>query len=90
MMKAMAKSGGAPGTPGMGNLPGMGGKKSRGRQAPARKVKGKSGNPALRAQQERGIAAKPTAPTGSAFGLGPAASRGTSTRRRSSCPPETE
>ncbi|HWJ85234.1 MAG TPA: signal recognition particle protein [Cellulomonas sp.] len=70
MMKQMAKGGGMPGIPGMGNLPGMGGKKSRGRQAPARKVKGKSGNPALRAQQERGIAAKPSAPAGSAFGLG--------------------
>ncbi|MEN0129466.1 MAG: signal recognition particle protein [Brevundimonas sp.] len=71
MMKQMAKGGGMPGMPpGMGNLPGMGGKKSRGRtQAPVRR-KGKSGNPALRAQQERGIATKPTAPAGSAFGLG--------------------
>jgi len=68
MMKQMAKSGGVPGMPGMGNLPGMGGKKSRGRQAPARKVKGKSGNPALRAQQERGLATKPSAPQGSSFG----------------------
>jgi signal recognition particle subunit SRP54 len=75
MMKQMAKGGGMPpGMPGgMGNLPGMGGKKSRGRtQAPPRK-KGKSGNPALRAQQERGIASKPAAQAGSAFGLGAAA-----------------
>ena len=73
MMRQMAKSGG--GMPGLGNLPG-GGKKSRGRQAPPpKKVKGKSGNPALRARQEQeatrrgGAQAAPTAP-GSAFGLG--------------------
>ncbi|WP_029289360.1 signal recognition particle protein [Cellulomonas sp. HZM] len=73
MMKQMAKGGGMPGgMPGMGNLPGMGGKKSRGRtQAPARKAKGRSGNPALRAQQERAASAPAaSAPTGSAFGLG--------------------
>lgn len=62
--------------PGMGNLPGMGGKKARGRQAPQRKVKGKSGNPAKRAAQERAAAARaageaPTAPQGSAFGVPP-------------------
>jgi signal recognition particle subunit SRP54 len=75
MMKQMARGGGM-GMPGMGNLPGMGGKKSRGRSVPApRKVKGKSGNPAKRAEEERvaadraaGIA--PSAPKGSAFGLG--------------------
>jgi signal recognition particle subunit SRP54 len=75
MMKQMARGGGI-GMPGMGNLPGMGGKKSRGRAAPpARKVKGKSGNPAKRAAEERlaadraaGIA--PSSPKGSAFGLG--------------------
>jgi signal recognition particle subunit SRP54 len=75
MMKQMARGGGM-GLPGMGNLPGMGGKKSRGRVAPPpRKVKGKSGNPAKRAEEERlagdraaGIA--PSAPKGSAFGLG--------------------
>jgi signal recognition particle subunit SRP54 len=38
--------------PGMGNLPGTG-KKGRGRVAPAKKSKGKSGNPAKRAEQER-------------------------------------
>ncbi|MDO5701578.1 MAG: signal recognition particle protein, partial [Bowdeniella nasicola] len=67
------------GMPGMGNMPGMG-KKSRGRQAPKRRrVKGKSGNPAKRRQQELEMerklrekaeaAAKPKA-KGSAFGLG--------------------
>ena len=75
MMKQMARGGGAPGLPGMGNLPGMGGKKSRGRMTPQprTKVKGRSGNPAKRAQQERDAAARaagqsPQAPAGSAFG----------------------
>ncbi|MCR6689625.1 signal recognition particle protein [Cellulomonas sp.] len=76
MMRQMAKSGGMPGMPGMGNLPGMG-KKARGKTAaPARKVRGKSGNPAKRAAQERAaIDGRPaaSAPTGSAFGLGGAA-----------------
>jgi signal recognition particle subunit SRP54 len=77
MMRQMARSGGMGAMPGMGNLPGMGGKKSRGRTvAPARKVKGKSGNPAKRALQERAAAERAAAgPTttsapGSAFGLG--------------------
>jgi len=83
MMRQMSKGGGMPGmpggAPGMPGMPGMpgGGKKARGKQAPQRKVKGKSGNPAKRAQQEReamkralgGPAAKPAAP-GSAFGVG--------------------
>lgn len=76
MMRQMAKGGGMPGgVPGMGNLPGMGGKKSRGRQAPAKKARGaRSGNPAKRAEQERAAAARgsgegPAAPAGSAFGL---------------------
>ncbi|HZL03777.1 MAG TPA: signal recognition particle protein [Cellulomonas sp.] len=75
MMKQMARGGGM-GLPGMGNLPGMGGKKSRGRVAPPpRKVKGKSGNPAKRAEEERlagdrAAGAAPSAPKGSAFGLG--------------------
>ena len=73
VMRQMAKGGGMPGMPGMGNLPGMGGKKSRGRQAPARKVKGKSGNPARRAEQERGITSRPAASAGSAFGIAPKA-----------------
>jgi len=79
MMRQMSRGGGMPGMPGMGSLPGMGGKKSRGRQAPQRKAKGKSGNPAKRAAQERAAAARAagevprtTAPSGSAFGVGPA------------------
>jgi signal recognition particle subunit SRP54 len=77
MMKQMSRGGGM-GMPGMGNLPGKGGKKSRGRVAPQQRVKAKSGNPAKRAAQERDAAARaagqrpagaPSAP-GSAFGLG--------------------
>ena len=77
MMKQMAKGGGMPGAggvPGMGAMPGMG-KKARGRQAPPpKKRKGKSGNPAKRAAEERAAlerasGAAPAAP-GSAFGLG--------------------
>jgi signal recognition particle subunit SRP54 len=71
MMKQMARSGG--GMPGLGNMPGMG-KKSRGRVAPpAKRVKGKSGNPAKRAAQEKAaLEGRPAAPAqqGSAFGLG--------------------
>jgi signal recognition particle subunit SRP54 len=79
MMRQMRKGlGGMPGMPGMPALPGGGGKKSRGRTAPAaRKGKAKSGNPAKRAQQERDEAqraaagpAQPSVP-GGAFGLGP-------------------
>lgn len=61
MMRSMARGGGMPGMPGMpggGMMPGMG-KKAKGRMAPQRrKVKGKSGNPAKRAQQEREMAAR--------------------------------
>ena len=81
MMKQMARGGGM-GMPGMGNLPGMGGKKARGRMAPQPQVRGKakSGNPAKRAQQEREAAQRaagqlPKAPAGSAFGLGGPANR---------------
>ncbi|HZL81368.1 MAG TPA: signal recognition particle protein [Demequina sp.] len=77
MMKAMAGGGGMPGAGGLpamgpGGLPG--GKKSKGKQAPQRKVKGKSGNPAKRAAQERALREQgPAAPaSGSAFGLGQA------------------
>ncbi|WP_225754063.1 signal recognition particle protein [Actinotalea sp. Marseille-Q4924] len=76
MMKQMAKGAGLPGMGGMGRLPGMGGKKSRGKMAPqARKAKAKSGNPAKRAQQEREAAERaagkrPAGAPGSAFGLG--------------------
>ncbi len=73
MMKQMAKGGGMP-MPGMGNLPGFGGKKSKGRQQAQRKVKGRSGNPARRAEQEREAAVraseKPAHVPGAAFGLG--------------------
>ncbi len=75
MMAQMSKGGGMPGMPGMGNLPG-GGKKSRGRNAPPpRTKKGKSGNPAKRAEQERLAAERasgvaPRAAQGAAFGLG--------------------
>ncbi|WNM23445.1 signal recognition particle protein [Demequina capsici] len=79
MMKAMAKGGGLPGMgAGPGGFAGLpGGKKSKGKQAPQRKVKGKSGNPAKRAQQEqaarsRSAGEQPAAPAGSAFGLGAA------------------
>lgn len=72
MMKAMAKGGGMPG---MGGAPGAfgglpGGKKSKGKQAPQRKVKGKSGNPAKRAQQEAAARAKAAgeAAPGASFG----------------------
>ncbi len=75
MMKAMAGGGGVPGMGGMpvmgpGGLPG--GKKSKGKQAPQRKVKGKSGNPAKRAQQERALQQRGTGASapGSAFGIG--------------------
>jgi signal recognition particle subunit SRP54 len=74
MMRQMSRGGGVPGMPGMGGFPGLGGgKKSRGRtQAPARRAKGKSGNPAKRAEQERAAAARgtagPSAAPGSAFG----------------------
>ncbi|WP_036959864.1 signal recognition particle protein [Promicromonospora kroppenstedtii] len=84
MMRQMAKGGGMGpgGMPAMPGGPGMGmGKKSRGKTQPPKKgKKGKSGNPAKRAQQEKdamqralggGPAAKPAAPAGSAFGVGP-------------------
>ena len=88
MMQRMSAGGGAGamgamggGIPGMGSMPGTG-KKSKGRmQAPPRKKKGKSGNPAKRAQQEKQMelerqqrleaaaSAKKSA-KGSSFGLG--------------------
>lgn len=75
MMRSMARSGGRGGMPtmGMGGLPG-GGKKSKGRMAPPKRTKkGKSGNPAKRAQQEREAAERAATASqgqsGSAFGL---------------------
>jgi signal recognition particle subunit SRP54 len=77
MMRQMRKGMGMPGAGGgMPGMPGMGGgKKSKGRTAPPpRKTKGKSGNPAKRAQQEREAAQRaaqaPPAAPGGAFGLG--------------------
>jgi signal recognition particle subunit SRP54 len=75
MMRQMRRGGGMPGMPpGMSGLPGMGGggKKGRGKTAPPRKGKAKSGNPAKRAQQEREAGQRgggaPATP-GGAFGL---------------------
>jgi len=72
MMRQMRRGLGVPGMPGM---PGLGaGKKAKGRSAPpSRKTKGKSGNPAKRAQQERAAreaASSGPANPGGAFGLG--------------------
>ena len=74
MMRAMAGGGGLPSMGGgpnaFGGMPG--GKKSKGKQAPQRKVKGKSGNPATRAKQEAELRERtPTssAAAGSAFGI---------------------
>ena len=77
MMRQMSKGGGMPGMPPMPGMPGVG-KRAGARQAPQKKVKGKSGNPAKRAQQERDALQKalgggpsaPAAPAGSAFGVG--------------------
>jgi signal recognition particle subunit SRP54 len=80
MMKAMAGGGGMPAMPGAGGGPGAfggmpGGKKSKGKQVAPRLVKGKSGNPAKRAEQERALRNRSdVAPgmgtqAGSAFGL---------------------
>jgi signal recognition particle subunit SRP54 len=76
MMRQMSRGGGVPGMPGMGNLPGMGGKKARGRVAPPPKGrKAKSGNPAKRAAEEAARQARalggpvvPPAAPGAAFG----------------------
>lgn len=81
MMRSMARggmSGGPGGLPGMAGMPGAGGmpgsgKKSKGRmQAPPKnRKKGKSGNPAKRAQQEREAAERAVkAKSGSSFGMG--------------------
>lgn len=63
------------GMPGMGSMPGMGKKSGGRRNAPPRPVRGKSGNPAKRAQQEKEAlermlgGGKKKAPAGSAFGF---------------------
>jgi signal recognition particle subunit SRP54 len=71
MMMSMAGGGGVPGMPG---LPGMGGKRTKARQqAPQKRNKRGSGNPAKRAAQQRAAAAQPApAPDdgAAAFGFG--------------------
>ncbi|MBX3311544.1 MAG: signal recognition particle protein [Microbacteriaceae bacterium] len=69
MMKTVAK-GGTPQLTGMGPVPGMGGGKASfaKQQASGKKKKGKSGNPAKRAQQEAGLLQKQQV-AGGAFGL---------------------
>jgi signal recognition particle subunit SRP54 len=71
MMKTVAR-GGMPQIPGMGPVAGGHGGGKRGKQQKA-KAGSRSGNPAKRAAENSGIAAKaPSAPTGSGFGLGSA------------------
>ncbi|WP_347352551.1 signal recognition particle protein [Intrasporangium sp.] len=69
MMKSLARGGGG-GLPGMPSLPGSG---KRGRAAPAKRKKSKSGNPAKRAAEERALADKAAQSrqqsAASAFGL---------------------
>ncbi|MDO5740343.1 MAG: signal recognition particle protein [Ornithinimicrobium sp.] len=69
MMRQLKKGGGIPGMPGM---PGMGG--GKGKAQPQQRRKGKSGNPAKRAQQEAAAdqkaAAAREASLDSAFGMG--------------------
>ncbi len=65
MMRQMRKGGGMPGMPGM---PGLGGGSAKGKgKAPQRK-KGKSGNPAKRAEQERLATQKAEESRGNAMG----------------------
>lgn len=68
MMKTVAR-GGVPQIPGMGPIPGMshGGKKQQQKKG---KGKQRSGNPAKRAQELSGAAAKAATSGGSGFGLG--------------------
>ena len=64
MMRQMAKGGGMPGAGGLAGIPGMpgGGRKAKGRTKPPKAKKGRSGNPAKRAEQEA-AAASGAAPT---------------------------
>lgn len=64
MMKTMAK-GGVPNIPGMGPVPGMRTKKSKGKKKTSR-----SGNPAKRAMEQLGQNPPTNPPSGSSFGLG--------------------
>jgi signal recognition particle subunit SRP54 len=72
MMRQMRNGGGMPGMPNLPGMPGAGGKKGRGKTAPPRKGKAKSGNPAKRAQQQREVGQRGAAAAapGGAFGLG--------------------
>ena len=71
MMKTVAR-GGVPQIPGMGPMPGAGSHGGKKRKQVKGKSKGakRSGNPAKRAQDAAGIAAKEPAAAGQGFGLG--------------------
>jgi signal recognition particle subunit SRP54 len=70
MMMSMARGGMGGGIPGMPGMPGMGGKRTKAKQAPKKgKAKRVSGNPAKRAAEQKGIAAKPAGDGGNPFGL---------------------
>ncbi|PIJ49396.1 signal recognition particle protein [Leucobacter sp. OLES1] len=75
MMRTVAK-GGVPQIPGMGPVPGMGGYGKK--KQPQGKGKGakRSGNPAKRAQEATGVAARAESSGGSGFGLGGGAGAG--------------
>lgn len=75
MMRTVAK-GGVPQIPGMGPVPGMGGYGKK--KQPQGKGKGakRSGNPAKRAQEATGVAARAESSSGSGFGLGGGAGAG--------------
>ncbi len=70
MMMSMAK-GGMPNIPGMPNMPGLGGpKRSKSKPAPKKgKARRVSGNPAKRAAEQKGAAAKPAAASENPFGV---------------------
>ena len=65
MMRQMGRGGGLPGMPGMPGF-GGGGKKAKGKSAPPKSKKGRSGNPAKRAQQEAGRSLDDLLPGGAA------------------------
>ena len=65
MMRQMRKGGGMPGMPGM---PGMGGGAAKGKAKGPQRKKGKSGNPAKRAEQERLAEQKAQDSRGNAMG----------------------
>ncbi|MCS4275734.1 signal recognition particle subunit SRP54 [Mycetocola sp. BIGb0189] len=73
MMKTMAK-GGMPQIPGMGPIPG--GRPKMPKKNAKKKGGSRSGNPAKRAAEAKGITAAPAAPTGGGFGLGKGGAKG--------------